>query len=1820
MLIRLPNTSKSCLKAFVLLLFACAVYTGAQAQCVPVKDPRNNNQFTFYPRKQFACLTPTSPRNATLFRIEFQSTAPIGTVIVWGDGSPNTIVTSATAMITHTWADTGIFVYRIVEPGCPDTIKGRFINEVNVRTPGIGFVFPPAGTDNRRCLPVSLDISNYSPGMNGFSEFLVDWGGQEKKDTIDITSYSRSLRHTYKPGSRICRTRMTVTYSNICGALPGQQPLSQSAGDYYFMEKDSALANPMKVVICSPVDLLIKDASKLNCLDTSGRKIAWRGKSGFAAPLTSAPGVGAYISYNKAASKQITIPASAFTPTPSDSTYKLELFLKNACGIDTAEITITMAQPKAPVFSLLNNNTCPGEIVRFANNTMSQYPDGILEYRWDFGDGSPVVANNAAQVEHAYMIGGSYICTLSCVVLTTVSGQVCKKTSTVNVNVRRSATPILLLNPSEVCNRGVVKIQNKSVNTQSVVWSNWQLDDQPAWPGGNGFLPVRQPGQDTSLVAIRNTNLSDSSVTVAFKNYGRYVLGVTAQSQGCPNFDFRDTLDIYPTPTLRWRSLVRKVCVGTPFQMRDSSVVFATDSNGLPRSFRNLTWQIDMGDSTKYASTAPVSTNFDSPSLSNRVTSHYYRRPGLYKVVLTVWVGKKNCPQTDTIIIQALPAPLPVFSFTRNRCDNQHVRLVNNTTDSSTFYKYQVLRGTVLAANYIRTDRQPFDAVLPFVPPGDSTYYYVTLKAYTIAGTDTCVSLSSIKRIAVAPTPVVDFTASQTDGCSPMLGVTFNNASFNMAIDTSNRFRWSFGNGRTSAVETPPAQDFINNTTVLHKDTVNFSITRRDGCVYANRREIYIFPGPNVVMTAPDSICSGVNAEISADGNNLTQYIWSFADYDQSNDIGNPIHKTFTNYTPNAKIYNIELTARTVYNCPQTVTRQIKIFPQPQVDIDATPYADKHCSPMQVNFGYQNVSGANIFKWYFSDTDSVTYLADTAFTRTFTDTGAAPSIHTVRLVASNGGRCSTSVSRSITVNPEVRASFSLNRSEGCHPLAILANNTSTVGGDQLTWYVGSQIVQNQVLLNQTLANLSPVRDTVYNLRLITRNSLAPQCRDTANRSILIHPKPRLDGISMPSSTGCSPLVSALVASGRGIKRYAWSFGDGDAATDTTGLEPHTYENYNPTADRIYTTQVIGSNQFGCADTSARTVTVRPYTSAGIVTQDTVGCSPFLARFSSAGSVNANRFDWTFGTQTTSNDADPIVTLTNTSDTAQRIRVRLIAEKTQVQGCPDTSYVSVLLYPKPVVDFTLSATIGCGPLPVQIHNSSRLFTSSYWIISSGGVSDTIRDQTDIDTVFNNPNLINKTVQVDLYVTSGNGCVSTKRDFITVYADVTAVFELQQEGCHPLAVGITNRSSNHAGHRIWDFGDHTARDTTQNPRHTFTYTGSAGDTTYWVKLTSISQIGGCSRTDSLPVTVHGRPANNFFLTDPANRHLQLPNNTVTIKNTTPFYPSWHYRWTFDDGKSDTTRNQTFNHQYDFSFQDFTDTVFTITQIAYNDYGCTDTLRQNIIIQPEAPVPAFTYADSAGCSPLSVAFYNRSTYGREYQWEFGDKGVSIERDPVHVYTRAGKYTVKLTVSGFGGIRSLVRDTVIEVMPFGSALFNTIPASGLEVVIPEKSVEFRPLYSCPDCHYDWDFGDGIHSQDMYPLHLYKEAGIWPVALTVTSPNGCVSSDTVPGAVRTVNKKVIIAPNAFRPSKNGSSGGYITYGIDPNTVFYPFTAGVTKINMTIYNRWGQLLFQSKELNRGWDGYVSNVIAPMETYVYRIEATFGSGETRTAIGDVTLIH
>ena len=155
---------------------------------------------------------------------------------------------------------------------------------------------------------------------------------------------------------------------------------------------------------------------------------------------------------------------------------------------------------------------------------------------------------------------------------------------------------------------------------------------------------------------------------------------------------------------------------------------------------------------------------------------------------------------------------------------------------------------------------------------------------------------------------------------------------------------------------------------------------------------------------------------------------------------------------------------------------------------------------------------------------------------------------------------------------------------------------------------------------------------------------------------------------------------------------------------------------------------------------------------------------------------------------------------------------------------------------------------------------------------------------------------------------------------------------------------------------------------------------------------------------------------------------------------------------------------------------------------------------------------------------------------------------------------------------------------------------------------------------NFFWDFGDGHTSTEFSPQHLYQEEGIYTITLIATNEFGCKDILVQEGGVEVLTAGNVLIPNAFTPNHEGPNGGIVNLEKGRNDVFYPVTRGVTDFHMQVFNRWGELIFQTSQLERGWDGYYNGRMAKQDVYVYKIRMTFENGEMTTKLGDVSLIR
>jgi PKD repeat protein len=533
---------------------------------------------------------------------------------------------------------------------------------------------------------------------------------------------------------------------------------------------------------------------------------------------------------------------------------------------------------------------------------------------------------------------------------------------------------------------------------------------------------------------------------------------------------------------------------------------------------------------------------------------------------------------------------------------------------------------------------------------------------------------------------------------------------------------------------------------------------------------------------------------------------------------------------------------------------------------------------------------------------------------------------------------------------------------------------------------------------------------------------------------------------------------------------------------------------------------------------------------------------------------------------------------------------------------DSTFIDVTVYPVPYPDFELDTTSGCSPLQVTASNTTNDpgGYSYFWDFGNG---DTTSSKIPLPVDYANKDTATYVYDVTLKVSNLNCSDSVVRK-VTIYPEVTASFSADvTAGCHPLTVNFTNNSNN-ADVYYWDFGNGITSGV-GDPKNKFK-NETASDVIFTVQLRGES-YEECFHDTTLEITVYPQPNAQFDLDDIQKDY---PDTTFYITNKTTYLTNWNYEWDYGDNSTSSRFDPFYPH--DYTGWD----TFDIQMIAHSN-NCRDTMVRRLIINPPSPIAMFTYNKDTGCIPLTIQFTNTSMYENQVAWDFGDGKSSLDENPSHIYDDYGLYTVKLTVEGDGG--SDYSYHVVEAYRLPIIDFETNPDT---VMLPQAI-----LYTSNKSYYAerflWDFGDGDTSWLVHPEHQYQDPpNTWyTITLTGWTEHNCMAVDSIVNAVFVRGEGRIKYPNVFYPNISGPTGGNLS-GISnfDNTVFRPYRDGVVEYHLQIFNRWGELVFETQDLNQGWDGYYKGRLARQGVYVWRVDGKYSNGLPFEKKGDVTLLY
>jgi gliding motility-associated-like protein len=290
--------------------------------------------------------------------------------------------------------------------------------------------------------------------------------------------------------------------------------------------------------------------------------------------------------------------------------------------------------------------------------------------------------------------------------------------------------------------------------------------------------------------------------------------------------------------------------------------------------------------------------------------------------------------------------------------------------------------------------------------------------------------------------------------------------------------------------------------------------------------------------------------------------------------------------------------------------------------------------------------------------------------------------------------------------------------------------------------------------------------------------------------------------------------------------------------------------------------------------------------------------------------------------------------------------------------------------------------------------------------------------------------------------------------------------------------------------------------------------------------------------------------------------------------------------------------------FTISPATTTTYTVTvtDACGNSVNATVPVTVNPL-----PVVELQNQTAAACEEVHLNFTDNTAAnaGATYNWNFGDGTYSSQPNPVHTYSSTGTYNVMLTMTSVHGCVATASATNnVVVYPASIAAFT---AEGLDGSTISPQYLFHNS-SVNSASYFWTFGDGNNSTATDPLHVYALKGEYTVTLFTESADGC--RDSLSRVVEIRPEFTIYIPNAFTPDANGTNDFFTAKGDE-----------ITEFTMLIFDRWGELIYETSDMSRGWDGTARSggSVVQNGVYVYKISVRDFEHRYHDFTGHVTLL-
>lgn len=436
-----------------------------------------------------------------------------------------------------------------------------------------------------------------------------------------------------------------------------------------------------------------------------------------------------------------------------------------------------------------------------------------------------------------------------------------------------------------------------------------------------------------------------------------------------------------------------------------------------------------------------------------------------------------------------------------------------------------------------------------------------------------------------------------------------------------------------------------------------------------------------------------------------------------------------------------------------------------------------------------------------------------------------------------------------------------------------------------------------------------------------------------------------------------------------------------------------------------------------------------------------------------------------------------------------------------------------------------------------------------------------------------------------VSNAFGCADTT-EVVTVREDVVDIdFDIIINYLCDGGDSIQIVNNSEPGTYAWNFGEGVqVPDTNTHPTHYYAEQGE-----YTVKLIMTNE-NGC--TDSLSKIVDTRRESKVFFVPSKDSLCENEYAWIEFDNQSENIGGFH--WDFGDGNTSSSTNPSNIFYFPGEYE--------VTLTGIDPYGCLSSHSHMIFID-SLPELSLSLSEKQICGGEELRLNVEGTTSTlDLTWDFGDGTIWTDTATVsgyasHSYESNGTKVIKVTSKPLVcPVEELVDTIIVSEIPLVKLAEDTT------LCLDGEGIELKNLLNntYPGAEYKWSTGEETQSI------IAKQPGLYTLEI---DNFGCIGSESVQ-----INKDCYInIPNAFSPNGDGENDYFLPRDL--------LSKGAVAFEMEIFNRWGQKVFETQEVNgRGWDGKYNDMEQPMGVYVYKISITYKNGRTEDYTGNVTLLR